>query len=372
MNIVFRLSVLGFGGTERVFLSLADYLSATHGWTVTFVVDRVCGQETEQVVRDKGYALVALNVARTWQSIWPFARWLARERPNVVVSAYTETNGAALLSRALRHIRVAIVVTEHAPLDEHWAGKPASRRLLLELTVRLIYRLADYVLCVSNGMAQGVRRRLNGRTVTYIHNPVRFASRTHNKAQARKALGMDPDARVLLAVGRVSRAKNYLMLLQAFSAIQRNDIHLYIVGGVYESDEKAKLDQLVKAQALADRVHFVGFTHDVNRYYEAADMLVLSSAWEGFGNVLVEALAFGLPIVSTRCNHGPAEILEDGRYGELVAVGDVEGMARAIVHVLEKKPFDPAAQVRRAEVFSEARIGKAYHDLICQVAGRYA
>lgn len=367
MKVVFRLSSLGFGGTERVFLSVADQLSKVYGWDVAFVVDQIRDHATEEVAWSQGYQVVGLGAARTWKTIWPFARYLSRERPDIVISAYTDTNGASLLSNALRLGRAATVVTEHAPLDEHWAGKSKLRRFTLEFTVRHVYKLADHVLCVSRGMVPGVTSRLKGRSVSHIHNPVRYAVRRQSRSEARRQLGIEPDTATLLAVGRISKPKNYAMLLQAFAGIRTQNAHLFIVGGVYETVEKEKLDRIVEANGLAARVHFVDFTHDVHTYYEAADLLVLSSAWEGFGNVLVEALAFGLPVVSTRCNHGPAEILDDGRYGVLVAVNDVTSMANAIDSVLEAPAFGPEAQMRRAQDFSEARIGAEYHDLICRV-----
>lgn len=369
MKVVFRLSLLDFGGTERVFLSIADHLSQVHGWRVSFVVDRHTHHATESVARAKGYAVESLEVRRTWQAIWPLARYLRRTRPDVVISAYTETNGAAILSRCLSRTRPTLIVTEHAPLDEHWRDKRWLRRATLEGTVRGLYRLSDLVLCVSRGMAEGLRRRLPGHDVGYVYNPIRFAQRRLRREAAVAELGLPAETRVLLAVGRISRPKNYAMLLRAFAQVRTAGAMLFIVGGVFDEAEKSLLDGLVHEHQLQDRIRFVPFTDAIHRYYEAADALVLSSAWEGFGNVLVEALAFGLPVVSTRCNHGPAEILEDGRHGLLVEVDDVPAMATAIEQVLEASPFDPVQQVQRAQDFAEARIGEQYHDLICRLVG---
>jgi glycosyltransferase involved in cell wall biosynthesis len=368
--VTFRLSSLGFGGTERVFLSVADHLSTIHGWAVDFVVDTMGGHETEQIAIANGHGLVSLDRRRTWKTILPFVRYLRTRRPGIVISAYTDTNAAALLANALDRFRTPMLVTEHAPLDEHWAGKPWPKRLLLEFMVRYMYRWADHVVGVSRGLAEQLARRLNHRHISHIHNPVRFRDRTLTRAEARQVLGLEVDAQIVLAVGRISRAKNYLMLLEALRSLR--PVHrprLYIVGGVFERDEKARLDRFVAEHRLHGQVTFVDFTHEIHAYYEAANLLVLSSAWEGFGNVLVEALAFGLPIVSCRCNFGPAEILADGEFGVLVEVGDHVAMGKAIGQVLTHNHFDPERQVERARMFSEQRVGEAYFQLICEARG---
>ncbi len=369
MKIVFRLSDLAYGGTERVFLSVADYLSRAHGWQVMFVVDQIRGHATEKVARDKGYAVVGLGASRTWRSIWPFFRFLNREKPSVVISAYTETNGAALLSNAMQFFRTPVIVSEHAALDEHWGQRSHGKKRQLEIIVRQLYKLSNRVVCVSQGMLQGLKRRLPKKQIDVVYNPVRFNPISKNKESARDELGINPASSVLIAVGRISKQKNYSMLLRSLVLLKSNDVELYIIGGVSEVDEKSFLEKMVVDLDLSDRVHFIDYTNEIQKYYEAADLLVMSSAWEGFGNVLVEALNFGLPIVSTRCNYGPAEILGNGRYGVLVDVDDVSSMAQAIERLLQSSSFDPADLIGRAQDFTEEKIGKAYHDLILEISG---
>jgi glycosyltransferase involved in cell wall biosynthesis len=370
MLVTFRLSVLGIGGTERVFLSVADYLSSTYRCSVDFVVDNVRGHPTEQIAIQKGYRVHSLDVGRTWKAIVPFSRYLMETNPSIVISAYTETNAAAVISNGLNRFRTPLIVTEHASLDEHWSNKSFLRKMLLEFMVRYIYRFADQISCVSRGMAEQLRKRVNHPKISYIHNPVRFNQRTLGKAEARRILGLEGDIRVVIAVGRISRQKNYLLLLQALAHLDSaSKISLYIIGGVFEIDEMCRLERFISDHALGSQVKFVDFTHELPLYYEAADLLVLSSAWEGFGNVLVEALAFGLPIVSTQCNYGPAEILSDGEFGVLVGVKDHISLALAIQDVLTENPFKSELQTRRAQDFSEQRIGEAYYRLICETIG---
>ena len=371
MLVTFRLSALGFGGTERVFLSIADFLSSTYGWQINFVIDKISAHETEKIALTKGYEVIGLNAARTWNTIWPFAQYLKTRKPDIVFSAYTEVNAAALISNALNRFRTPIIVTEHASLDDHWRGRSGLKKMMLEFMVRYVYKLSDHVLCVSLGVAEQLGKRLSHSHISHIHNPARFTLRKRTKEEAKQTLGVRENDQMILAVGRICKQKNYLMLLDAFKNLPaKNNQYLYIVGGVHESDEKMRIDQFIAEHQLTGRIHFVDFTEDVQIYYEAADLMALSSAWEGFGNVLVEALGFGLPIVSSRCNHGPAEILANGEFGLLVDVGDSIGMGKAIQKVLEQNPFDPAQQIERAKAFSESRIGEEYYQLICATSGR--
>lgn len=369
MKIVFRLSALGFGGTERVFIAVADYLLDAHGWQSTFVVDKISNFATEDVAREKGHQVVGLDVPRTWKSILPFARFLRNSPPDIIISAYTETNGAAILSSKISGSRCPVVVTEHASLNEHWSGKSRARRWVLDFIVGRLYRLSDSILCVSAGLAKELNRRQQSVPVIYIHNPVRFGKRNRSNDEARQILQLKAEDRMILAVGRISRQKNYLMLARVLSKIKTKNTHLYIVGGVYEKPEKIKLDLVIADLGLSERVHFIDFTHDVSLYYEAAELLVLSSSWEGFGNVIVEALAFGLPIVSTNCNYGPSEILADGKFGRLIPLGDADAMASAVDEILELNPFPEQNQIHRAEDFSEAKIGRQYYDHILRTVG---
>ena len=363
MKIFFRISTLSFGGAERVFISVADYLAKVHQTDVHFVVDSSVAGGTEEVAIKHGFKVHVLGCSRTLTSIMPLKRFIDLHRPDILISAYTDTNAAALISVKLAQHKCLTVVSEHASLDEHWQNASFKRRILLNAYVKYVYRMADHVLGVSKGIRDQLVARLGSPAcVTYIHNPIRF-----NVPKVPVGTGERPHTapRTILAVGRIARQKDYACLLAAFKlATERVDCRLVIVGGVHEQGEKDKLDRFVDANNLATKIEFVGFTDQVEKYYQAADVYVMSSAWEGFGNVLVEALAFGLPVISTNCNHGPDEILCGGQYGHLVPVGDAAALANAICTVLTGPPPDKTVLQRRAEDFSEERIGAQYWTLI--------
>ncbi len=358
MKIVFRISKLGFGGAEQVFISIAREIKKEHNAEVIFVVDQMDGENVATVKR-AGFDIINLNVARTLMSIIPFARVIMARKPDAVISAYTDTNAACLLSKVISPFKVPVIVSEHASLKEHWQNKSSLKKIILKFYVGWIYKLANKVLCVSDGLREQVNGLLQqeNKTLT-IHNPVRF----NRKPRIKKAKSTILN---LVAVGRVSLPKDYSTLIKALVQVKKERaVHLKIVGGTFDSSEFDKVRQLVTDHELEENVEFVGYSDAVDKYYKDADIFVLSSAWEGFGNVIVEAMAFGLPIVATNCNYGPAEILDGGRYGRLVDVADSNALAVAIVNEANSSLVDEELLFKRSEDFSESKIAKQYYQLI--------
>lgn len=360
MKIFFRLSRLGYGGTERVFLSVAEYLHRVVGFDVAFVVDIDEGACVE-TARESGFVVHSLGVTRTLKSILPFKKLIEVERPDVVVSAYPDTNFAALISNLLCKHACCIIVTEHSSIKDHFSSRPWYRRLMVRIFVAYGYRLADHVVCVSEGLMYQVQEFLGkNKQISTIYNPVRFVDSNTNHPHVVASRQTQ-----LLSVGRMTEQKDYLTLLRALCIVRQNcSVHLKIVGGMQDTEEVIRLKAFIGDNDLHGCVELIDHTDDIACYYRSADIFILSSAWEGFGNVLVEALAFGLPVVSTDCNCGPSEILCGGKYGKLIPVGDFEAMAVAIESVLLSNPFVMAQQRERALDFSESKVGQQYQSLI--------
>ena len=166
---------------------------------------------------------------------------------------------------------------------------------------------------------------------------------------------------VVLSAGRLSAAKDYPTLLRAFSSlIKVRPARLVILG---EGEERASLEAMVRDLGLKDVVDLPGFVKNPYAYMSKAAVFALSSAWEGFGNVLVEAMAVGTPVVATNCPSGPAEILENGKYGQLVKVGDEEAMAARILTELDG-PTNSEVLRHRARDFSYDEIADQYLELL--------
>jgi glycosyltransferase involved in cell wall biosynthesis len=192
------------------------------------------------------------------------------------------------------------------------------------------YRFADVAAAVSQGAAKDVARLalFSEDQVKVLHNPIppRPFPSAESLEQAEAIWGCPHGARIL-TVGNLKPVKNHPLLLRALAALQLPDARLMILG---RGENETMLRSLAADLGIRDRVIFAGFHADPSLFYATADLFVLSSDYEGLPTVLIEALSFGVPIVSTDCPSGPAEILDNGRYGALVPVGDAEALARAM------------------------------------------
>jgi glycosyltransferase involved in cell wall biosynthesis len=166
---------------------------------------------------------------------------------------------------------------------------------------------------------------------------------------------------VILSVGRLSAEKDYPTLLRAFALLQNQvPARLILLG---EGGQRAGLERLASELGIGATVSLPGFVRNPFAYMARARVFVLSSLFEGFGNVLVEALACGCQVVSTHCPGGPGEILDRGRYGRLVPVGDHAALARAILEAIAE-PMDTEALRRRADDFSVERAARRHLDAL--------
>jgi glycosyltransferase involved in cell wall biosynthesis len=267
----------------------------------------------------------------------PLTGYLRRERPRVLVSSISHANLIALWAARLARRATPVVVTEHTTVSQATApGGRLAERFGPRL-VRNFYPWAACVVAVSRGAADDLARTtgIPRDRVRVVYNPVITPS---IMAQARQAPdhpwfapGQPP---VILGVGRLSRAKDFPTLIRAFAQVRRRrPVRLIILG---EGEDRPGLEALVGELDLADDVALPGFRDNAMAYMAGSALFVLSSAWEGLPTVLIEALAAGARVVSTDCPSGPREILQDGRLGALVPVGDAGKLAESMIDALDR------------------------------------
>lgn len=238
-------------------------------------------------------------------------------------------------------------------------------KLLIKTIGRFLYAFAHKVVCVSSGVADGLKDQvgLRQKKLVIINNPVRlFRENQDDSEKTKNALGFFRSGDIkLLSVGRLVRQKNFPLLIEAIASMHQRDlVRLLIIG---EGTERSDLEKLIEQRNLSSNVFLAGHLTDPSPFYREADLFVMSSSSEGFGNVLIEAMSFGTPVVSTDCLSGPAEILEQGRWGTLTPVNDCTSLTNAITSALTTS-HDKAAIRRRAMDFLPAKIAEKYIDLI--------
>jgi len=298
--------------------------------------------------------LLAPGTPRMMRRLPGLVRYLREHRPDALLAFGTQSNLAAILARAIAGASVRVVVSERNTLSVVVRNARAPVRLAYPRLIGSLYPHADAIVAVSRGVASdlSVRAGIPRDRVVAICNGLDAAVVAQaSQAPLADAWLAESGKPLILGIGRLHRQKDFATLLRAFAATRpARGARLAILG---EGPERRRLEALARRLGIDADVYLPGFVSNPATWMHRASVVVLSSGWEGFPNVLLEALAVGCPVVSTDCPSGPREILADGEYGRLVPVGDHAAMAAAILSTLEAPP--PASKLRaRASEFSLA------------------
>lgn len=336
-RIAVLLHDLRGGGAERVVLHLVRGLIAA-GREVDLVLVRAEGKYLKDI--PAGARVVNFDRSNVYKAVPDLVRYLKRERPAAVLAALTHVNLMALIARFLSGVRTRVVVCEHNQMTYKIAAETSPRGRLIYAAVPLFYRAADAVVAVSNGVADDIAKvaKLPRERVLCVYNPVYDESLSRAAAQpVDHPWLVDRQAPVLIAAGRLHPQKGFDVLLRTMRKLKaRTPCRLIIMG---EGEERPALEALARELGVTEDVSLIGFVENPYAMMAKADAFVLSSRWEGLPTVLVEALATGVPVVSTNCPSGPDEILEDGKYGVLTPVEDPDALAEGVELAL-KSPRD--------------------------------
>jgi len=359
-KVAIYLPSLRGGGAERVMVGLANGIAA-RGYEVDIVLARAEGPYLADVSRY--VRLVDLGATRVIASLPGLVRYLRRERPEAMLSALNYANVVAIIARGLAQVSTRLVVSEHSNIS---LSKQFSRGLIPRLVFRLmawVYPYADGIVAVSSGVADDLAQVIGmvRDRIKVIYNPI-YTPAVESLSKEpipHPWLGAD-SLPVIIGMGRLTLQKNFPSMIHAFDKVRtQHPCRLMILG---EGELRGELEALVKALNLDEEVIFPGFVKNPYAYMSRAALFVLSSGWEGFGNVLAEAMACGCPVVSTDCPSGPAEILEDGKRGRLVPVGDVYALAAAILATLTEDNHPDL--VSRARAFGVEQAVAGYLDVL--------
>lgn len=357
-------------GAKTVMVELAKAI-ARAGQPVDLVVARAETNATIDAVR--GLRLVDLRVSKRpvlVHSFVPLIRYFIRAQVTGLIPVFDFLEPVPITaSRIVPHLgrrRPRVVFTMHNStrfLDD----MPPPKRRLVESFFRITIRMADELVAVSRGVASdwSAYFKIPWERIHVIYNPIdvervqRLATAPLGEVGTQMSVASDEPT--IVAVGRLTPQKDFGMLLRAFAIVrQRQKARLLILG---EGEERPRLVQLTQSLGVAEWVTMPGFVPNPYPYMARASVLALSSRYEGFANVLVEALALGVRAVATDCPYGPSEILDGGRYGRLVPVEDPKAMAQALLEAL-RSPVNKEVLQARARAFSSDVAARAYIELL--------
>lgn len=349
------------GGVERQSLVLARELRA-RGVDIVLVVHQMRGELVPLV--PAGIPVINLHSARTLQDVLRLRRFLLDDQPDVFLANVDHNNIAAALANALAGTETKLVIVQHNPLSAGFHATVNWKHRVVPWFYRALASRIDHAVAVSDGIAgELVHAGLPPDKVSTISNAVigeDFEDRAN--VPVRHPWLVNKDRPVFVTAGRLVEMKDQRTLLRAFAIhVRQRPSRLMLLGVGPMLDE---LRALAGALGITEHVAFEGFVRNPLPYMRAADAFVLSSRSEGFGNVLVEALGCGTPVVSTDCPHGPSDILAHGKFGILVPPRDPAALAPAFARILDERAAWPRERLQaRAEAFSYQACADQYAQL---------
>jgi len=361
-EFVFFLSSANGGGAERVITTVARHLGS-RGYEVTLLLAE---SSRSQVADDFPELTVrGFDVDRLAHCLVPLVRYLRKINPRVVVSTIYSPNIFAALGHFISRSDARLVLRIANTPSTHLASR-SPRHILGRNLLPFAYSQADTIIAISQGVRTDIIESFNveENKISLIHNPVDLKSIDQHMSASPSYSWFDErnNIDVIVGMGRLTAQKDFSTLLRAFATVRkrRPNTRLAIFG---EGEQKENLVELSSSLGIGNYVQFFGYVNNPFKYLARASLFVLSSAWEGFPNALLEALACGCPIVSTNCPSGPSEILQDGEYGIMIPVGDDDEMAVAIIQSLDT--YVMTGKLRsRAQDFSVEKIVDEYEAVL--------
>ncbi|MGD6990990.1 glycosyltransferase [Sutcliffiella horikoshii] len=332
MYIALFIPVLTFGGAEKVVISLANGL-AEKGHKVDLVLIKREGQLLE-TVSDK-VRLVPLGSKKTFLSVWKLRNYLQENRPDILLSGLDNANIVSSLAMRIANVKTKHIITLHTNLKQSYLRPRTKLHRFYPAMMRKLFPSADHFVAVSNCVAKqsGNFLGLTNDRIEVIYNPVINSKIKEKSLEAVVNPWLnDPNYFTMVAAGRIFEAKDYPTMLKAFAKVLPNAPHArLIILGDGKQTIRREMEDIISKEKIDHAVELRGFVHNPYAYINKASLFVLSSKWEGFGNVLVEALYLNKQVISTACECGPEEILQNGKFGTLVQVGNSDELAQGML-----------------------------------------
>lgn len=369
MRILFVLYSLSAGGAERVTVNLANYWAGL-GFKVTIVT--LASKETDAYALSNEVRRVSLELAgisansliaviNNGLRIRALRRLLHGEKPDVVIGMMARSNCLLALAGVPAGC-VAIGV-------EHTYPPAANLGFIWQRLRRHSYRWLDAVVSLTDQGTAWIEEHTHARHVATIANPVMYPL-PRNEPFVPPDRYLKPDRKTLISVGRLEVNKGFARSIRAFARIAHEfpDWQYVILG---QGALRGELENLVSQLSMQDQIYLVGQAGNVGDWYTAADAYIMASLVEGFPNVLIEAMAHGLPVLSVDCLTGPREIIRHRENGMLVPQDDPEALREGLSElmsngVLRRNLASAATEV--SEHLSLAKIATEWEDLFASFA----
>lgn len=353
--IFFYIPSLGYGGAEKVFINIANSFSENYD---VFIVLHKDNSEQVRLLNEK---ITILNIGskNKFLSLLKLIKLIRDIKPKAVYSTLNIPNILNIFAKIFSGVKYKVITRQASPIN-------FKNYDIVKFLLRISFIKADIIIANSQYTKESIIKNLKIKAtskIKIIYNPIYdpylyYLSKNTDELFTHIVQG----EKYILCVGRLEKSKNFQMVLRAFQLSKFNkNIKLLILGN---GSQKKELEDLAIDLKISSEVIFAGNHSNPYPFYRYATLFISSSIWEGFGNVIVEALCFGLPIIATNSYGASLEILENGKYGSLVNLDDYKQMANVIDTILTNKPIQKSTLVKRAQDFSVEKISYQYLSII--------
>lgn len=366
-RLIICIPSLRLGGAAKIALNLCEYYSENQTDVTVLLTGMLASEQVFSGI-PAGVKVVVFpdqggnRLLRFMRKIFWIAGQFKKIKPDAILAVRHDATVPSSLAWKLSGKPGRFYIREINPIT-----KTLNRHPIMVKLIRAAYATANGIIANSKNVGESLRQKnwLPDNRIYVIDNPVLTKS-----FFAKAALSVEDtwlsssELPLIITIGRLQKMKAHETLIKAFNIVKKQvNCRLMIIG---EGEEHDALQNLIQQLGLTSDVRLAGGMDNPYPYLKAAELFVLTSVYEGFGNVLVEALSQGKKIVSTNCVGGPAYILNHGEYGTLVPVGEIEDLATAMLEKL-KEEIDPSHLIARAMEFSVDVVGKKYSNVMFEI-----
>lgn len=363
-KIVSFLYSFGSGGAERTTLNICNYLARSRRYKIFLLVGgqqencaylKQLDSNVEVVFLSRGLPVILSKLIIS----------LRRIRPDILFTTLRWSNVIGCFIKLFVGGGIKLVVRETNPLRLSIAHHNKFRRFFTLLLIKALYTKADKIVSLSKGVASEILKMTNVPVskLEVIYNSVDIAQIKHMMEKEDSTVGFRSDCKNIIAIGSFSQQKGFKYLFEAIKILTtefKRKVNLIILG---DGNLRSEFEQYVVENGLERSVCLPGVVQNPFLYLSRSDIFVLSSEYEGFGNVIIEAMVCGVPVIATNCPYGPREIITDGYDGILIKTKSSIEIVLGIMHLLDDKKLCRKIRInafKRIQDFSIEKIGLKY------------
>ncbi|MDC1421021.1 glycosyltransferase [Gammaproteobacteria bacterium] len=363
LKLTFILPNLGIGGVEINFLNLANYYAGSFKKIdVLYCLELDNGDYKKRF--DRSISFSKINLKGFIKSIFSYSKYFNERTPDIILVPMYMPAVILIIARLFSEHKPKIIINGNAHFSSVIQNTDSNViRYLLKPLAKIFYPLADFFICPSSGLTKDLEDvlKLSPLKLATIYNPIlesNFDYSTPKNYTHPWFQESSINSFKLIMAGRLDSQKGVVEFIDIFKKLKKNEnIQLLILG---EGDEKQRIEEQIRINYLENDIKIIPFQNNFHAFLERSDLMVVNSFYEGLNNMIVHALAVGTSVISRNCPSGPSEILEDGKFGRLVALGDDQGMIEMIKDEIRAPAFKKENLIERSKDFSTEDCGEAY------------